>query len=281
MASEVESVPPIKDEKENSGAESTRNEDSGDKQQEEVARVVEQQSTNSQPAADVVESTDEKNVGGQGDDVNNVGGNETAAAAAVSTVSMLGNIEGIPKELLVKHPLQYRWVLWYCKQDRSKEWEECLKEVASFDTVEDFWALYNHIQLASGLSWGSDYYLFKEGIRPMWEDTQNVEGGRWLIQVDKSRRNELLDHYWLELLMAVIGEQFDDYGEYICGLVINVRQKGDKVSLWTRDATKEDINRRIGQVAKQKLSIMDMINYEQHKDTSHKSSSMVKARLRV
>ena len=46
--------------------------------------------------------------------------------------------------------------------DRNKEWEDCLKQVALFDTVEDFWALYNHIQTASGLNWGSDYYLFKE-----------------------------------------------------------------------------------------------------------------------
>lgn len=187
----------------------------------------------------------------------------------------------IPNQLLAKHPLQYKWVLWYCKQDRAKDWEDCLKQVATFETVEDFWALYNHIQLASGLSWGSDYYLFKEGIRPMWEDPQNVEGGRWLIQVDRARRNELLDHYWLELLMAVVGEQFDDFGEYVCGVVVNVRQKGDKVSLWTRDATKEEVNRRIGVIAKQKLTLTETINYEQHKDTSHKNSSMVKARLRV
>lgn len=80
----------------------------------------------------------------------------------------------------------------------------------------------------------------------MWEDPINKPGGRWLIMVDKSRRQELLDHYWLELLMAVVGEQFDDLGEYICGLVVNVRQKGDKVSLWTKDASKQDVNRRIG-----------------------------------
>jgi len=187
----------------------------------------------------------------------------------------------LPSQMLVKHPLQYRWVLWYCKQDRSKQWEECLKEVATFDTVEDFWALYNHIQLASGLSWGSDYYLFKEGIRPMWEDPNNIEGGRWLIQVDKARRNELLDHYWLELLMAVVGEQFDDCGENVCGVVVNIRQKGDKVSLWTRDSTKTDMNRKIGTIAKQKLGLTEQINYEEHRDTSHKNSSTVKARLRV
>jgi len=269
MASEVESVPPIKDEKENLPDEQPANDEAGEEREREEEKREEENKID-QPDQRRSEEPADKT----GEDPGEMSPEVAAAIAAAQA-------EGVPKELLVKHPLQYRWVLWYCKQDRSKEWEECLKEVAGFDTVEDFWALYNHIQLASGLSWGSDYYLFKEGIRPMWEDPHNIEGGRWLITVDKNRRNELLDHYWLELLMAVIGEQFDDFGEYICGLVINVRQKGDKVSLWTRDSSKEDVNRRIGQVAKQKLGIAELINYEQHKDTSHKSSSMVKARLRV
>lgn len=62
--------------------------------------------------------------------------------------------------------------------------------VSLFDTVEDFWSLYNHIQSAGGLNWGSDYYLFKEGIKPMWEDVNNVQGGRWLVVVDKQVRFE-------------------------------------------------------------------------------------------
>jgi len=186
-----------------------------------------------------------------------------------------------PKELTIKHPLMHKWVLWYCKSDRNKAWEDCLKEVATFNAVEDFWALYNHIQLASGLPWTSDYYLFKEGIQPMWEDPANREGGRWLIQVMKEKRNEMLDFYWLELLMAIVGEQFDEGSDYICGAVVNVRQKGDKISLWTKDASKEDINRKIGQIVKQKLNIGVMITYEMHKDTSQKTGSMVKAQLKV
>lgn len=71
--------------------------------------------------------------------------------------------------------------------------------------------------------------MFKEGIKPMWEDENNVKGGRWLVVVDKQKRTQLLDHYWLELLMAIIGEQFEEHGEHICGAVVNVRQKGDKV----------------------------------------------------
>ncbi|CAI4223287.1 unnamed protein product [Auanema sp. JU1783] len=187
----------------------------------------------------------------------------------------------LPQELLIKHPLQSRWALWYLKNDRNKDWEECLKMVSVFESVEDFWALYNHIQTASGLNWGSDYYLFKEGIKPMWEDESNVKGGRWLVVVDKQRRAQLLDHYWMELLMAIIGEQFEDLGEYICGAVVNVRQKGDKVSLWTRDATRDDVNTRIGYVLKAKLGIPDNepLRYEVHKDSSARTSSMVKPRI--
>ena len=48
----------------------------------------------------------------------------------------------------------------------------------NFDTVEDFWSLYNHIEVASKLQIGSDYSLFKKGIKPMWEDPHNKDGGR-------------------------------------------------------------------------------------------------------
>ena len=41
---------------------------------------------------------------------------------------------------LIKHPLQNRWALWYFKNDKTKDWASNLKLVASFDTVEDFWA---------------------------------------------------------------------------------------------------------------------------------------------
>ena len=38
--------------------------------------------------------------------------------------------------------------------------------------------------------------------------------------------------------MALIGEQFDDADE-ICGVVASVRQRQDKLALWTKTATNE------------------------------------------
>ncbi|MFT7798440.1 eukaryotic translation initiation factor 4E-1B-like isoform X1 [Arapaima gigas] len=40
----------------------------------------------------------------------------------------------------LKHPLQNRWALWFYKNDKSKVWQDNLKIITKFDTVEDFWA---------------------------------------------------------------------------------------------------------------------------------------------
>ncbi|KAF8413635.1 hypothetical protein HHK36_001627 [Tetracentron sinense] len=46
------------------------------------------------------------------------------------------------------------------------------------------------------------------------------------------------DTCWLYTLLAMIGEQFDN-GDEICGAVVNVRGKQEKVALWTRNASNE------------------------------------------
>ena len=47
-------------------------------------------------------------------------------------------------------------------------------------------------------------------------------------------------------LLCLIGEAFEDLGDEICGAVINLRSKGDKLGLWTADAARADHNMRIG-----------------------------------
>lgn len=42
--------------------------------------------------------------------------------------------------------------------------------------------------------------MFQHGIKPMWEDSRNKQGGRWLINVNKSQRMTDLNNYWLEIV---------------------------------------------------------------------------------
>ncbi|XP_069507578.1 eukaryotic translation initiation factor 4E type 1B isoform X2 [Ambystoma mexicanum] len=180
-----------------------------------------------------------------------------------------------------KHPLENRWALWFFKNDKSKTWQGNLRLLTTFDTVEDFWALYTHIQLASKLTSGCDYSIFKDGIEPMWEDYRNKRGGRWLITLSKQQRHTELDRFWLDTLLCLIGEAFGDYNEDICGAVINIRAKGDKIAIWTKETDNKEAVTHIGRVYKERLGFSSkvVIGYQAHADTATKSTSIAKAKF--
>lgn len=68
-------------------------------------------------------------------------------------------------------------------------------------------------------------------FRPMWEDEANIKGGRWLFTVGKSSK-EALDRIWLDILLMMVGESFE-YASEICGAVVNIRAKSNKICKYT------------------------------------------------
>ncbi|XP_037679032.1 eukaryotic translation initiation factor 4E type 1B isoform X1 [Choloepus didactylus] len=204
-------------------------------------------------------------------------------ALALGSLRKMAGDEGPEGVRLELHPLQNRWALWFFKNERSRAWQDNLHLVTKFDTVEDFWAMYSHIQLASKLSSGCDYALFKDGIEPMWEDSRNKRGGRWLVSLAKQQRHSELDRLWLETLLCLIGESFEEHSREVCGAVINIRAKGDKIAVWTREAENQAGVLHIGRVYKERLglSTKTIIGYQAHADTATKSHSLAKNKFVV
>ena len=101
--------------------------------------------------------------------------------------------ENSDPEKIIKHPLQNAWTLWFFKNDKSRSWEENQRPIITVTTVEDFWSLYNHIEVASRLPAGCDYSLFKEGIFPDWEDKRNAPGRRVGMGQEGQRRKRDFD----------------------------------------------------------------------------------------
>jgi len=186
-------------------------------------------------------------------------------------------------EKVVKHPLQNSWTLWFFKNDKQRSWEDNQKAIITVNTVEDFWSLYNHIEVASKLTPGSDYSLFKEGIFPDWEDKRNQNGGRWIINLDKRQRADHLDNYWLEILFFLIGEHADQHAHQVNGAVVNVRGKGDKLAVWLADAAQSDSIIRIGKMLKERLGIdpSERIGFNIHNEEKSKAGSMKKQKFYV
>eukprot|EP00771_Trimastix_marina_P002571 gnl/Trimastix_PCT/371.p1 GENE.gnl/Trimastix_PCT/371~~gnl/Trimastix_PCT/371.p1 ORF type:complete len:228 (+),score=35.63 gnl/Trimastix_PCT/371:97-780(+) len=148
----------------------------------------------------------------------------------------------------ITHPLQHPWTLFYdnsmVKLKPGENWGDHLQRVFTFDTVEDFWRVFNNITVPSQIPMGSNYHIFKDGIQPMWEDERNKRGGKWILQLDQ-RNRQFNDAFWLDTVLGLIGEDFGEDSDQICGCVLSLRAKQDKLALWV-SGEEQDICMRIG-----------------------------------
>jgi translation initiation factor 4E len=73
-------------------------------------------------------------------------------------------------------------------------------KIFKYDIDFYIFSLFNHIKPPSQLSLGCDYNYFKNGIKPMWEDKRNSNGGRWLLQLPLAKNSPLVDNYWKNIV---------------------------------------------------------------------------------
>lgn len=176
------------------------------------------------------------------------------------------------------HPLNGTWTLWFMNSDNkqnakfqnSENWKTGLISLYSFNTVEGFWSVYNHIQQPAKLRVKHDYMLFRQGVKPAWEDSQNKNGGMWKVVLPTKMRATDLDRMWLESLLSLVGEAYGDMGDFVMGAYLQRRQREDRIQLWTSDYSNKEANMHIGRIFKATLNLTDdsLIHYLKHDDGS-------------
>jgi translation initiation factor 4E len=134
----------------------------------------------------------------------------------------------------------------------SGAYEAGLTTVGEFDTVESYCRYFNWLKPPSKLDRNSNYHLFKSGIKPMWEDEANANGGKWVLTMKNNPA--LLDQSWQWLTMALVGEELDE-GDEICGAVVSLRSKVDRIQLWTR--SKEDVE-KVNGIGRKLVKLLDV-----------------------
>jgi len=171
------------------------------------------------------------------------------------------------------HFLNSRFAFFYLRRDRSQKetdaqgYQNAVQKIGSFDSVEGFFGIYDHLVKPHSLTSEShvtDYHLFREGISPTWEDPKNRNGGKWIVRLRKVEG--LASLYWEDLIMALVGEQFGDVGVQVCGVVVSVRQHEDILSVWTQDSKDDDAIAKIRDAIKGNLDLPPFvtIDYKRH-----------------
>ncbi|KAL1335688.1 hypothetical protein HN51_030153 [Arachis hypogaea] len=162
------------------------------------------------------------------------------------------------------HPLENSWTFWFdnpSAKSKQAAWGSSIRPIYTFATVEEFWSIYNNIHHPSKLAVGADFHCFKHKIEPKWEDPICANGGKWTMTFPRGKS----DTSWLYTLLGMIGEQFD-HGDEICGAVVNVRNRQEKIALWTKNAANEAAQVSIGKQWKEFLDYNETIGFIFHED---------------
>lgn len=164
------------------------------------------------------------------------------------------------------HKLQSCYNLWYARKGshRASEYGKSLHFIGRCGTVEQWWSLYCHLLRPTELKPYRKLHLFKSGIKPMWEDPENIRGGKWILRLRKNKVNRA----WENVCMAMLGEQFL-VGPEICGIVLSTQFPEDLLSVWNRTATDVGSTNRIRDVLKRILNLPANfpIEYKPHSDS--------------
>ena len=108
-----------------------------------------------------------------------------------------------------------------------------------FDTVEDFWGIFQHLRKPDSCRAGIEYFMFKEPIKPMWEDENNKNGGRISIKL----RKDYTTIIWEEMIFALIGDVLpSEIKEQINGIVVTSRKDFNTLQIWIRGNESKMIN---------------------------------------
>eukprot|EP01088_Endostelium_zonatum_P003510 TRINITY_DN14720_c0_g1_i1.p1 TRINITY_DN14720_c0_g1~~TRINITY_DN14720_c0_g1_i1.p1 ORF type:complete len:221 (+),score=51.64 TRINITY_DN14720_c0_g1_i1:25-687(+) len=177
-------------------------------------------------------------------------------------------------DLEKEYKLESSWTFWHDKcvaGSSAEEYEASLLSLCTLSTITEFWQCYNNLPSVDKLKPKTSFHLMKEGIKPIWEDPQNAEGGFWVFRVKDD--NTPIVSVWKEILLAVIGEQFEGYieqGDGICGVTVSLRSFHNELEgifrVWTQSAAKK--NERVVERLKQVMPNTDLGKpyYKSHAD---------------
>lgn len=128
------------------------------------------------------------------------------------------------------HHLQRVWS-WCFQLANSQE----IQQFAISD-VETFWSYYNNCPAPSKIVTGSSVCFFEESFNTSFEEETGSASVLFLrnkipIRAEDKKESrdfefKKADTQWLEILMALIGEQFGDYNSWVKGCRLKVRRYG-------------------------------------------------------
>jgi translation initiation factor 4E len=154
--------------------------------------------------------------------------------------------------------LQSVWVLWFHKVN-DNNWDlNSYSKVLEIRTYHDLLFLLKELDnITSGM-----FFIMKDGIKPVYEDEQNKEGGYWSIRITKKDSYD----FWKKIIYYLCIDNLminNEYQEMINGISISPKINNCIFKIWNSSFT--NIKMEYLRKDLQFINFEDLF-YLQHKD---------------
>jgi len=128
------------------------------------------------------------------------------------------------------HSLSDKWVLWaHLPHDTNWSINSYIK-IATINSIEEMVELMQCLK--ETLVKNCMLFYMKEGVKPMWEDAKNIDGGCFSIKIN----NKVINNRWTDICYSTLGNNIStDYKflSTINGITISPKKSFCIIKIWT------------------------------------------------
>eukprot|EP00668_Euglena_longa_P010611 GGOE01012849.1.p1 GENE.GGOE01012849.1~~GGOE01012849.1.p1 ORF type:complete len:358 (-),score=25.37 GGOE01012849.1:826-1899(-) len=126
--------------------------------------------------------------------------------------------------------LENTWTFWTSNMRGDPD----VKFISQFSCIQEFWDQFR-ARSVNNLPDKTYLHVFKDGIKPLWEDPKNYPGGHFKLTARSQQQSE---NMWLSVLLNMLGEQFP-HSELVNGASVMSNQVGNNlVKVWLASTDK-------------------------------------------
>jgi hypothetical protein len=129
-----------------------------------------------------------------------------------------------------------KWNLWY--HNEKDNWTiSGYKKIYTIESIYDFWKLYNNWNQLGGLT-SKHFFIMKEDIPPIWEDSNNINGGCWSFKINEDQSYNLFEDLSTHLVCESIIIKSDE----IMGISICLKKNNNVIiKIWNNNSNNNSL----------------------------------------
>jgi hypothetical protein len=128
------------------------------------------------------------------------------------------------------------WDIWY--HHTLNDWNiSGYRKIYTISNIKNFWSFYNNIDCIGGIN-NLNFYMMRQNITPIWEDSKNRNGGSWSLLVPVEKSYDM----WEKIAIHLVGETLLQDTSQITGISIDQKNNVSVIKIWNNDRTKKDVS---------------------------------------